>query len=727
MPNLQQKVTNTFIKGLITEAGELTFPENASIDELNCELFRDGSRRRRKGITIEDSNTLSTFTVNESTTVAVGEWENVGNNASKTYLALQSGTRLYFYNKGQFPYSGQRVSGSINLLNYEIAGSTGVAFSECQFASILGALVVVNKSMKPLYVEETDSGFSVTVLDCEIRDLEWMTCKDGYDKGVPTDEVTSQRKYDTANSGWAGDLGLAALGAYIASQGEYPPLTHPWFSGKDADGDFSVTEWLKVYSGTSLIGNGHFILDLFNRDRNDAFSYSGTGAPGEDLGLEVEVEQSRFTTVAAFSNRVFFSGLTSSKNTGKIYYSQTLQNLCDMGNFYQQNDPTSEEISDLLETDGGYIAIPDAREIKRLYAFRNSLFIFAENGVWQVKGVDDVFSPTAYSVSRITELGIASPTSFTPAEGVPFWWSRHGIHTLSFDEFGTASEQNLSISTVQTFWNAIDSTAKDTVRATYDRVNKKILWLYKNNAEPIANKYNKVLILDVTLQAFYPWTFVDKGEDTDYVLGFAFYTGYGAGDVVLNVISADDEVVVGSDDVVSTQETPLSQAGISVVFIIRDTSETKLTMGLVNEDTFYDWGTENYVSYAVTGYDFFDSLIVKKTAPYLVFYSRETETGWVLQDDGSYLPDNPSSLYVSCYWDFKKLPSSIPQQVYRRRQPIIVDETDLDSFGSPSTVLTSRIRVRGRGTSLRVKLESEEGKDFIYLGHGTVTDASARF
>ena len=38
-----QKPTVQFNKGLVTEAGELTFPEGASVDELNCSLERDGS------------------------------------------------------------------------------------------------------------------------------------------------------------------------------------------------------------------------------------------------------------------------------------------------------------------------------------------------------------------------------------------------------------------------------------------------------------------------------------------------------------------------------------------------------------------------------------------------------------------------------------------------------------------------------------------------------------
>ena len=71
---LSQKVVNTFIKGLITEAGELTFPEDASIDELNCLLERDGSRRRRLAVEVEASNVLSTFTVNNDFEFTTGIW-----------------------------------------------------------------------------------------------------------------------------------------------------------------------------------------------------------------------------------------------------------------------------------------------------------------------------------------------------------------------------------------------------------------------------------------------------------------------------------------------------------------------------------------------------------------------------------------------------------------------------------------------------------------------------
>ena len=55
MAALTEKVYRSFIKGLVTEASPLTFPENASIDEQNFVLNRDGSRSRRLGVDYEDN------------------------------------------------------------------------------------------------------------------------------------------------------------------------------------------------------------------------------------------------------------------------------------------------------------------------------------------------------------------------------------------------------------------------------------------------------------------------------------------------------------------------------------------------------------------------------------------------------------------------------------------------------------------------------------------------
>lgn len=714
----QQRAVNTFIKGLITEAGELTFPEGASVDELNCELFRDGSRRRRKAIAFEDNNVNSTFTVSASTVMSFGEWKNVGNNADKQYLVVQAGGSLYFYDKGLAPYSGAEKANSVSLTPYQANTEPGVANARCSFVSILGNLVVVSESLEPIYItEESGGSFTVTEIECLERDFKWLGDKTTYDE-EGSSSPSLGRQYDTYNCGWVGDLGSAALSSYQGSNsGNWPPLTHPWYSGKNSSGNFSVSEWDKVYSGTSLIGNGHYILGVFNKDRDTASGLSG---------LPTSTDTTRFTTATAFASRVFFAGLSSSENAGKVYFSQILQDMTGIGQFYQSNDPTAEDLSDLLESDGGVIVIPDATEIKRLHTFQNSVFVFADNGVWQITGVDNVFNPTAYSVARITEVGILSNSSFTVAEGVPFWWSKQGIHTLSFDQLNNAREQNLTISTIQTFWDNIENSAKERVQATYDRNNKKVFWVYPSNGESTTNKLNNVLVLDVQLQAFYPWTIVDKESSTDYVVGCQFYDGFGTSDIAFNVVSGSDEIVVGADDVVATLGSLNPENAVDVIFFTRDTSESKLTFSRFNSNTYLDWGEANYTSYAETGYDFGGDLLLRKTAPYIVTYLRESEEGWT--DNGSGFDEiNPSSILVSSYWDFKKTPSSTAQQAYRRKSTVVVDPLALSSFDSEESVITSRLKMRGRGRSMRVRYESEQGKDFILLGHGLIIDTANRF
>lgn len=103
MQNLNQRTVNNLIKGLITEAGELTFPEGASIDELNCSLSRDGSRSRRLGIAFEAGNALSSFDVDPAETFTVGQWDNPGGIAGLTLMVVQVGSKLYFYNSGKAP------------------------------------------------------------------------------------------------------------------------------------------------------------------------------------------------------------------------------------------------------------------------------------------------------------------------------------------------------------------------------------------------------------------------------------------------------------------------------------------------------------------------------------------------------------------------------------------------------------------------------------------------
>jgi hypothetical protein len=178
---------------------------------------------------------------------------------------------------------------------------------------------------------------------------------------------------------------------------------------------------------------------------------------------------------------VWFSGLKSKKNGSRIFFSSVVENMMNIGNFYQEADPASEDSPDLVDSDGGVINIPNASNIIALFEMGASLLVFAENGVWEIKGVDGVFKAGEFSVSRIPEAdGITNLASLVDAEGVPYWWSKTGIFTIVGNTDLTQSTgrqgSNLSLST-----NAPDATVK--------------------------YKFTKVLILDTVLGAFIPWAF----------------------------------------------------------------------------------------------------------------------------------------------------------------------------------------------------------------------------
>ena len=713
--SLNQKAVNNFIRGLITEAGEMTFPDGASVDERNCDLRRDGSRRRRLGVQTEVGSVLSNFTVSDSEIIATGDWVNVAGNADLEFLVVQKGSTLYFYNKADLPNSNQLENGSVNLSSYEHSGSSGAETIKCQFTSIKGNLVVSSPAIEAIAIEYNTSTetFSATQINFLVRDFEWQGNTSTY---YNDDSTPSQnRKYDAKNAGWAAGNG--------APTDLTKRLTHPWYSGKDADGNYSVTEFNRIYSGTTLTGNGHFILDFFTKNRASVSGLSGLTKP-------TDPEPNRFRCVEAFSGRVFYAGLESSANAGSILFSGLIETIDDLGKCHQVNDPTAEFLSDLLDTDGGVIKIPDAVKIQKLYAFQSSLFVFADNGVWQITGVDGVFTASSYSVNRVSRVGLLQPDTFVSADGVPFWWSRFGIHTLQSDPVsGQGQEQNLTISTIQNFWDKIDGDVKLKVTAAFDGINKRIYWAYPDEDDTVAAKLNNFLILDIPLQAFYPWRIEDEESNTDCVVGLAFYSGYGAKALKLDVTAnsgADDVVTSLGDDVVSEQISTFNTGDPAIVLLIRDGTTNKLTMGGFSSTDFLDWGSVNYISYAETGYDFIGDAILKKSAPYLVAYCRLTETGFTGNEATGYEAVRPSGLTVSSSWDFNDN-FSTPQQLYRKKFPVVVDPNNLNEYNYPEDVITSRVKVRGTGRSMRLRYESEQGKDFQLIGWGMIQGRNPRF
>lgn len=708
-----QKPVVVFNKGLITERGELTFPEGASVDELNMSLERSGSRRRRLGLAYESNYELGPSHVEGSVT-STHIWENAGGVTGLTFIVVQNAGTLHFYQESSGALSANKKSFTVNLTSYGRPTGFGASTAVVDTTVIEGILVVSSKEINTFKVTYDDSADSISVEEVEfrIRDFEFQGDTQDYQENSASSTVSAEREYDTKNTGWVGDKGDAALTSFISSESAYPSLNLPWYSGKDSNGNFSVSEWKKIFSGTSLIANGHFVLNLYNQDRETA-----SGVVGLDY-----IETSRFKTVATYAGRVFYSGM-SNKYSNKVFFSRLFFQTDRIGDCFQINDPTSENFSDLLDTDGGVIDVPGAYNIQKLQVLGPFLIVFAENGVWTINGVDNVFRATEYAVNKITEVGLAYEGSFVSAQGRPYWWSDSGIHTLTASSDGGLQEQNISINTIQTFWGEIDAAKKAQVKATYDEFNQRVVWMYPDDTETTDNKLNNFLFFDEALTAFYPWR-VSDADASQYLLEPIYVKGKLTGQIEFDVIDSDGNLVQDSsgNQVVVTRDAR-DYTSSQLTFLVRDTTG-QLTFANFTDTNFLDWGSADYDSYAEAGYDFLGDLTRKKNVIYVTIHMEVTEEGVTGDDTSGYEFIRPSSCLVSSFWDFKRTASDNAQQAYRlKKLPV---PSGAGAFDYPFTVTASRLRIRGRGRSMRLRFESETGKDFHLLGFDVIAGINRR-
>ena len=152
------------MKGLITEASPLNFPEGASVDEENFVLDRDGSRARRLGLEYE--NYYAHVELGSSiSNVAVQNylWQNVDEVPGTSFWVHQFGNQLYFHHIDNTSrgYTGTiQFGGPISL-----TATTNTLFS---FASLQGDLIVAvgDQTLRSFRVSQDTSGtYSISVAD----------------------------------------------------------------------------------------------------------------------------------------------------------------------------------------------------------------------------------------------------------------------------------------------------------------------------------------------------------------------------------------------------------------------------------------------------------------------------------------------------------------------------------------------------------------------------------
>jgi hypothetical protein len=240
------------------------------------------------------------------------------------------------------------------------------------------------------------------------------------------------------------------------------------------------------------------------------------------------------------------------------------------------------------------------------------------------------------------------------------------------------------------------------------------------------NKYNKALIFDMVLQAFYTETYGELSVNPPHIAGIFSTPDY-------NVLDIDNTVFVGTSPVEDSANNQVivsefvkgNGASKTEYLIVKPGTTYEFTVGLKRDGEFIDWKSDDSVgldapAYTLTGYEILQDTQRNKQAPYITCNFRRTETGF--EDvEGILTPINPSSCILQAQWDYADSPTSNKFgkefQAYRLKRQYITSGP-ADPFDYGHTVITSKSKLRGRGKALSLLFKTEPKKDLHLYGWG---------
>lgn len=702
-----EKQYNSFVKGLVTEASPLTFPENAFLDGDNIVLKKNGGFSRRLGIDYEDGYTLASSGFSGASLLeterSFHKWNFAGGDPNISLGVVRVSNKLYFLDMTSVsPSSSLKNGGSPIVIS-------GLANAPIETTVVNGGLVVISSDIAtPVFLEYVPSTDTVSQSNITLKVRDFWGVDDGEVVDTRPVVLTDSHKYNLLNQGWPT--------AHITTVA-YPSNADIWTLGKDTSDTFSLTLLQKNSTDKSYAPKGKYIIDLFARGASRVI---GSGV----VTLPLDAEQGKLSSVATYAGRVFYTGISSQVVSGDkrspgysgyIFFSKTVASKDDLGKCYQEADPTSETISDIIATDGGTINILDANKILRLVPTKNSLIAFAENGIWEIYGSDAGFKATEYQMSKITNVGISNSKSIVVAGDTIFYWAKNGIYAITAEQVsGRFQSQSISLTTIQTYYDNLPSDAKANAKGFYDEKENVVRWLYSSDTD---DEYNRELVLDISLQAFYTNSILNNTVFVaDYVEVPSYINNTGVEDVY-----ADDELVLVGTDIVQVSSYSYESRNSVFSFLTFNTSG-EFTLSKYSNTGFLDWyaaeGGVDYSSYLVTGYELFGDMMRKKQATYLVMMLERTEDGFT-DVGGDLIPNNQSSCLVQAQWNWTNSTASgkwgSEFQAYRYVRPYVPSGTG-DSYNTGDRVIHTKNKLRGSGRALSLYIHSEEGKDMKVFG-----------
>lgn len=798
---------NSFIGGLLTEASPLTFPENASLDEANFILLRDGSRRRRLGMEIKTPEVDTGFDTIAGASISTYQWENVAGIAGKFFIVCQVKNKLIFFNI----VAGQAVPefhSELNINDFAQIDSTGS--DESDMTSVDGVLVVTigQRDILSITYNKQSDNFTPSKFNLKVRDLFGVqapysrpetTLSTGavlparvfddlltdQNSSIRPFTLTYEHTYNLRNQSWGRlreaikinedrqdtvlrDDPIESFNLAFKVEEDidfFPSNSDSVATGiidyvelKGAPERFAPLELGKTSRASSSAAKGFFIIDALNRGASrfeeaekmfeegiglDGFTYDlPPVAAGEITSQPLRVP-SDFTPLGAkcveeFAGRAWYGGFSSEVFQGDkrsprmgsyVLFSQLVNDLSNLPNCYQKNDPTYELEADLLATDGGFIRLDGAYGIKRFANLGSNLIVFATNGIWSVSGgTDQGFTAEAYIVRKISDQGIVSPKSVITINNTCMFWGEDGIYSIAPDQFGNYQSQNISKATIQKKYESIPLEQRQKAYGIYDKYENTARWVY--GAKTLgSNSYE--LIFNVDLSAF-SITDVKPVDATSPILLAPvnvppFRLGTSSEDVVIGA----ENVTVLTEQVTVAESVELTGQRETFYLTLYSEGTTKICFSSYSDLDYLDWKAYDGIgvdaeAFLITGYGPQGDFQRRKQVPYITNYLLRTEDGFE-EVSGDIVPKKQSSCLLQARWEWANSPNGNKWgrsfETYRYNRFYMPEDID-DTYDTGDEVLVTKNKLRGHGRTLSLKYSTSPKKDCRLLGWSMIVGVS---
>lgn len=722
---------NQFVGGINTEANPLSYPANFSFAENNMEFQTDGSRERRKGFDVgyaEDETT--TIAVNSSLVLGRSQylWLDPGGQVGEKVMVVQVGNHLSLH---QFGPSGS-TGVSDTPTTYTL--SSALYESNFSYADVDGTLVIATGEKEITTITYDGTSFTKTTHVLLIRDLVGVEAGDG--TNTLTDPLNNQLRpatltdehlYNLRNQTFAlprveGDADTLnvrdPIAEFYLNSGStvYPSNSDSVVEYLVADANLATNRTIERYNATSmfktppdsgLAPKGYFIIDALERGTSRLAQVAVLEAthPATIGTLAVttlvdDITPGGPTVVANYAGRVWYAGFSSVITNGDelsprmnsyILFSQVVDNPSKINLCFQEADPTSNTDPDIVDTDGGYIRVAGAKNIQALIEFGSSLFVLAENGVWQISGLDrNIFSATSFSVTKISTNGCVNGKAAVATDDNIIYWGVNGIYIIGQTDVGDWRVVNASEQSIQTLYEEIPLSDRKTACGFYDRYSKSVRWIYGTNVYAPTQTYE--LVFNTKYTAF--------TQNMINVVGTAVGPITGVSDRETNTFD-----IGGTDYEYEPIET-------HYCIIIDNTTNFTITFGGyhgtpadANGVVVEDWTSQGAIdspAFILTGPVNTGENRLRKEVPYLTTFFKRTNIGSLLSNE-----DSSCKIQARWGWTDDSLSGkwSTEREAYR----------ELRSNTGETTVAT-RNAIRGSGKAIAFRFSSSPGRQMRLYG-----------